>query len=89
MKLATLKDGSRDGKLVVVTKDLSRCIAVPSVAAHLQGALDSWEASAPKLQEIADKLESDASFGERFNERTAHSPLPRAYQWADGSAYVN
>ena len=89
MKLATLKDGSRDGKLVLVTKDLTRCVAVPEISATLQGALDSWEAVAPKLRDIAEKLESDTSRGEKFDESNAHSPLPRAYQWADGSAYVN
>lgn len=89
MKLATIKNGSRDGKLVLVTKDLSRCVPVPAITANLQGALDSWALSAPKLQEIADKLESDTSVGEKFSESDAHSPLPRAYQWADGSAYVN
>mgnify|MGYP001796023421 CR=1 FL=1 len=89
MKLATLKDSSRDGRLILVTKDLSRCVAVPDIAAHLQGALDDWANAAPKLQEVADKLESDASFGEKFEESNTHSPLPRAYQWADGSAYVN
>lgn len=89
MKLATLKDGSRDGQLVLVTKDLSRCLAVPEISAHLQGALDHWTEAAPKLRKIAEKLESDGSLGEKFDERTAHSPLPRAYQWADGSAYVN
>jgi fumarylacetoacetate (FAA) hydrolase len=89
VKLATLKDGSRNGKLVIVTKDLSRCMAVPEVSTTLQGALDNWEAAAPKLRELAEKLESNAVVGERFDESNAHSPLPRAYQWADGSAYVN
>jgi fumarylacetoacetate (FAA) hydrolase len=89
MKLATLKDSSRDGRLVLVTKDLSRCLAVPEVSANLQSALDNWREAAPKLREIAGELESDESLGETFNETAAHSPLPRAYQWADGSAYVN
>lgn len=89
MKLATLRDGSRDGRLVLVKKDLSRCVAVPDIAANLQAALDDWALAAPKLQKIASKLESEASIGEKFSESNAHSPLPRAYQWADGSAYVN
>ncbi|MZR29869.1 fumarylacetoacetate hydrolase family protein [Sneathiella litorea] len=89
MKLATLKSGNRDGRLVVVSKDLSRCVAVPDLAATMQGVLDNWEAVSPKLSEIAQKLENDTSFGEKFDESATHSPLPRAYQWADGSAYVN
>ena len=89
MKLATLKNGSRDGKLVVVSKDLSRCQAIPEIAGTLQSALDNWQNVAPKLEKIAAKLEQDPSFGQKFDEKEAHSPLPRAYQWADGSAYVN
>lgn len=89
MKLATLKDDSRDGCLVVVSKDLTRCVKVPDISAHLQGALDNWDVSSPKLQEVAKQLENDSSYGEKFDQSAAHSPLPRAFQWADGSAYVN
>ena len=89
MKLATLNDGTRDGKLVVVSKDLTRYCAADNIAPTLQAALDSWEATAPKLQALYTDVEHEAVPCERFHEREAHSPLPRAYQWADGSAYIN
>ena len=86
MKLATLKDG-RDGRLVVVSRDLARCAPAASVAVTLQAALDDWASSRPALEAIASELESGG--GDSFDETTCASPLPRAYQWADGSAYVN
>ena len=89
MKLATLNDGTRDGKLVVVSKDLTRYCAADNIAPTLQAALDDWEAIAPKLQALDTDVEHEAVPCERFHEREAHSPLPRAYQWADGSAYIN
>lgn len=89
MKLATLKDGSRDGRLVVVNKSLTRCTEASHIAPTLQAALDNWAAVAPKLAVLAESLEHDAVPSMRFHEHNAHSPLPRAYQWADGSAYVN
>ena len=89
MKLATLKDGSRDGKLVVVSKDLTRYCAADSIAPTLQAALDDWDRIAPQLEVLAMDVELEAVPCERFHEREAHSPLPRAYHWADGSAYIN
>ncbi len=89
MKLATLNDGTRDGKLVVVSKDLTRCCAAGYIAPTLQAALDDWEHIAPKLELLGQDVEHEAVPCERFHEREAHSPLPRAYQWADGSAYIN
>ncbi|KPP88239.1 fumarylacetoacetate hydrolase family protein [Erythrobacter sp. HL-111] len=89
MKLATLKDGTRDGKLVVVSKDLTRCCAADNIAPTLQHALDNWAEAAPKLEVLARDVEHEAVPCTRFHEREAHSPLPRAYQWADGSAYIN
>jgi fumarylacetoacetate (FAA) hydrolase len=86
MKLASLKDG-RDGQLVVVSRDLTRFLPVEDVAATLQAALDNWATARPALQSIADRV--DAGEGESFDETACASPLPRAYQWADGSAYVN
>lgn len=86
MKLATLKDG-RDGRLVVVSRDLARYASAASVAPTLQAALDNWATACPALESIATKLESGG--GDSFDETTCASPLPRAYQWADGSAYVN
>lgn len=89
MKLATLKDGSRDGRLVLVNKSLTRCTEATHIAPTLQAALDNWAALTPKLAVLAESLEHDAVPSMRFHEHDAHSPLPRAYQWADGSAYVN
>jgi fumarylacetoacetate (FAA) hydrolase len=89
MKLATLKDRTRDGRLVVVSKDLTRCSEVGHIARTLQTALDDWRHVAPRLEEVAEGLEHDAQPSARFHEHDAMSPLPRAYQWADGSAYVN
>lgn len=86
MKLATLKDG-RDGRLVVVSRDLARYASAASVASTLQAALDNWATARPALESIATKLETGG--GDSFDETTCASPLPRAYQWADGSAYVN
>ena len=90
MKLASLKNGSRDGLLVVVSRDLSRCVAVPAVAATMQQLLDSWAQLSIKLEEVYLALNSGKVDGEMaFEQAQCESPLPRAYQWADGSAYVN
>jgi fumarylacetoacetate (FAA) hydrolase len=89
MKLATLKDGSRDGKLVVVSRDLTRCADASFLARTLQAALDDWRRIAPHLAALAQSLEVGSVPSRRFHEHDAHSPLPRAYQWADGSAYIN
>ncbi|MDW5314783.1 fumarylacetoacetate hydrolase family protein [Rhizobium sp. PL01] len=89
MKLATLKDSTRDGRLVVVSKDLTRCSEVSHIARKLQAALDDWAYVGPRLSEVAEGLETGAQPSMRFHESEAASPLPRAYQWADGSAYVN
>ncbi|WP_336987370.1 fumarylacetoacetate hydrolase family protein [Altererythrobacter aquiaggeris] len=89
MKLATLNDGTRDGKLVVVSKDLTRYCLADNIAPTLQAALDDWDTHAPDLEALYRDVEHQAVPCERFHEREAHSPLPRAYQWADGSAYIN
>ena len=89
MKLATVNNGTRDGRLVVVSKDLTRCSTVEHIAPTLQAALDNWAEAAPRLQQVADGLEVGGQPEQRFHERETMSPLPRAYQWADGSAYVN
>ena len=90
MKLGTRDDGTRDGELVVVSSDLARCVAVPEIARTLQAALDAWSEAAPGLRAIASELDAgrlpDAT---AFDARHAMAPLPRAYQWVDGSAYVN
>ncbi len=88
MKLASLKAG-RDGRLVVVSDDLARCADATAVAPTLQRALDDWAACAPHLRDIADRLDAGSIAGEVFDESAAASPLPRAFQWLDGSAYVN
>ena len=90
MKLATLNNGKRDGALVVVSRDLSRAVRVPSIAPTLQSALDEWAETEPKLASIYQTL-NDGTCADAFpfDESACLSPLPRAYQWADGSAYVN
>jgi|TARA_R110002049_G_scaffold106142_4_gene253299 fumarylacetoacetate (FAA) hydrolase len=89
MKLATLKNDTRDGRLVVVSKDLTRCCEASNIAPTLQAALDDWDNCAPKLEALHRDVEHETVPCERFHERLAESPLPRAYQWADGSAYIN
>jgi fumarylacetoacetate (FAA) hydrolase len=88
MKLASLKSG-RDGRLVVVTADLCWFTDAFLIAPTLQAALDDWERCEPLLRGLAESLEHEAAPRGRFHEREAAAPLPRAYQWADGSAYVN
>jgi fumarylacetoacetate (FAA) hydrolase len=88
MKLASLKSG-RDGRLVVVSRDLQRCAPADGAALTLQAALDDWQRVEPLLRDIAEKLETHAIAGTPFDEAACASPLPRAYQWADGSAYIN
>jgi fumarylacetoacetate (FAA) hydrolase len=88
MKLASLK-GGRDGRLVVVSDDLAYFAYAGHIATTLQDVLDNWDLLAPKLELLATDLNHAVIPRERFHERDAASPLPRAYQWADGSAYVN
>ena len=87
MKLASLK-GGRDGRLVVVSHDLSRYLPADGIASTLQQALDNWATCKPRLQAAYDMLR-DTRTGRPFDTAQCGSPLPRAYQWADGSAYVN
>ena len=90
MKLATLKKGGRDGTLVVVNRALTHYRAVPAIARTLQAALDDWEVCEPQLRQVYEALNSGAfANADAFDPLQCHSPLPRAYQWADGSAYVN
>jgi fumarylacetoacetate (FAA) hydrolase len=89
MKLATLKDGTRDGRLVVVSRDLTQASEAFNIAPTLQKALDEWDRAAPRLADLAGQLEHGSVPSFRFHEHECSSPLPRAYQWADGSAYVN
>ncbi|HZB89826.1 MAG TPA: fumarylacetoacetate hydrolase family protein [Stellaceae bacterium] len=90
MKLATLKAGGRDGTLVVVSRDLAVCATGPQAARTLQEALDDWPSAEPELREIYRLLnyrQLDRALP--FDAAAAASPLPRAYQWADGSAYLH
>lgn len=90
MKLATLKNGKRDGLLVVVNKSLTHCVAVPEIAQTMQQALDDWQRVEPQLAEMYVALNNGELTNEMtFSQSQCESPLPRAYQWADGSAYVN
>src|SRR3569623_197475 len=88
MKLASLK-GGRDGRLVAVSNDLAWFTEAHHIAPTLQAALDHWEGCSPALRGLAESLEHGAVPQERFHEHQAARPLPRAYQWADGAAYVN
>lgn len=90
MKLATLNDDTRDGRLVVVSRDLSACAPAPELARNLQRALDDWPLVEPHLRGLYDELNNGKIAGTMdFVPAECRSPLPRAYQWADGSAYVN
>ena len=90
VKLATLKTGGRDGRLIVVSRDLKRAVAASEVALSLQVVLDDWHGKAPKLAQLSAALNSGrAADAFDFDPNRCASPLPRAYQWADGSAYVN
>ncbi|MFO1254484.1 MAG: fumarylacetoacetate hydrolase family protein [Sphingomonadaceae bacterium] len=88
MKLASMPHG-RDGRLVLVSKDLAWYTPADHLAPTLQAALDDWDRHAPVLEALATELEHGAIPRERFHEREVAAPLPRAFQWADGSAYVN
>jgi fumarylacetoacetate (FAA) hydrolase len=88
VKLASLKSG-RDGQLVVVSDDLTRMASAADIAPTMQSALDNWETVSGKLEKLHAQLESGEVKGEAFDQEKCHSPLPRAYHWADGSAYVN
>jgi len=88
MKLASLK-GGRDGRLVVVSGDLAWCTDARQIAPTMQAALDDWAKCEPLLRGLSESLEHGSVPRKRFHEHEAASPLPRAYQWADGSAYVN
>ena len=91
MKLASLKSGGRDGRLVVVSRDLTRCLPVSGIAPTLQAALDDWASVAPRLAEAAAALEASPTMPDSmaFAAAACAAPLPRAYHWVDGSAYVN
>jgi len=89
LKLATTNNNTRDGQLVVVNKQLTHAVAVPEIAGTMQMALDNWHHCEPLLQKVYDELNSDKiQTAVPFQQEKALAPLPRAYQWLDGSAYV-
>jgi len=89
MKLATLRDGTRDGALVVVRPDGRAFAPAREVARTLQAALDSWETTSPRLRTLSEALASGSVRGEPLDHQRLAAPLPRAYEWVDGSAYLN
>ncbi|MBM4783072.1 MAG: fumarylacetoacetate hydrolase family protein [Archangiaceae bacterium] len=89
MKLATRRNGTRDGALVVVKGDLSVWTDASSIAPTMQAALDDWSRAEPKLKALAAQLEAGSVANEKFDATALHSPLPRAFEWVDGSAYLN
>src|SRR6478736_4038810 len=89
MRLATRDDGTRDGELVVVRSDGAACTSARSVAPHLQAALDDWARTEPLLRALASDLERGSAPAELLAEARLRAPLPRAYEWIDGSAYLN
>ncbi|UJR79377.1 fumarylacetoacetate hydrolase family protein [Sandaracinus amylolyticus] len=89
MKLATLRNGTRDGALVVVRRDGTRYAPATEIAPTLQRALDEWDAVEPALRAVADRLEHDQIESRPLDVAQLRAPLPRAYEWVDGSAYIN
>ncbi|HVX94380.1 MAG TPA: fumarylacetoacetate hydrolase family protein [Polyangia bacterium] len=89
MKLGTLRDGTRDGTLVVVRRDGAVFARAPEIARTLQAALDDWDRAAPALADLATRLEAGGVAGEPLDTRAFACPLPRAYEWIDASAYLN
>jgi fumarylacetoacetate (FAA) hydrolase len=90
MKLATYKDGSRDGQLVVVSRDLTTAHYASGIASHLQQVLDDWNFLSPQLEDLSQTVnQGKARHAFPFDTKLCMAPLPRAYQWADGSAYMN
>ena len=89
MKLASLKEGGRDGTLIVVNRDMSKAVKVPDIATTLQAALENWGATEPALVDVFDRLqEGNVEDAFDFDPKQVAAPLPRSYHWADGSAYV-
>ena len=89
MKLASLKSGGRDGALVVVSNDLTRMAPASSVASTLQQAIENWDSAAPALASLAAELEQGGLQTQPYDPERLASPLPRSFQWADGSAYLS
>ncbi len=89
MKFGTRVNGTRDGELMVVSRDLQRCLPAGPELATLQDALDHWDTTLPLLKKLAERLEQDQQLGSKTTDQQWMSPLPRAYEWIDASAYIN
>lgn len=89
MKLATKRNGTRDGELWIVSRDLSRAAPAPAIAPTMQAALDDWERAEPALRDIAYEIEIGRAETSPFDAAACSSPLPRAYEWVDGSAFLH
>jgi fumarylacetoacetate (FAA) hydrolase len=89
MKLATRDNGTRDGELILVNRDMTRCLSAASIASTLQAALDEWDTLERPLRELALALEAAPEIGDELAGTRLLAPLPRAYEWVDGSAFVN
>src|SRR5688572_18425998 len=89
MRLATLRNGTRDGALCLVRSDQKSFAPATQIAPTLQAALDDWTHAEPELRQLARKLESGEVAGQPLDVAALHAPLPRAYEWVDGSAYLN
>lgn len=89
MKLATLRDGTRDGTLIVVRRDNQAYTPADAIARTMQQALDDWDRAAPALQDLQQRLEQGQIQAQPLDATRLHAPLPRAYEWVDGSAYIN
>lgn len=89
MKLATRKNGTRDGALWIVSRDTTRWTAATDIVPTMQAALDTWDDCVARLTERYDQLNAGTIAGEEVDVESCHSPLPRAYEWIDGSAYIN
>lgn len=90
MKLATLKSPSRDGRLIVVSRDNQRAVGADHIAKNLREAVENWRETRPQLEKLSQALNSGKVDGEfKVNESDLHSPFPRSFQWADGSAFLH
>ena len=89
MKLATLNDGTKDGQLIIVSKDLKTFVKAQDVVTTMQNAMDNWDSVKTLLEDISIELNAGKIKSNTFDARLVHSPFPRSFQWADGSAYVN
>src|SRR5690606_23965107 len=89
MRLMTVEDGTRDGELHVVHRDGARCASAASIARTMQAALDDWDAIAPRLRALSEDLAAGRIEARAIPWERVRAPLPRAYEWVDGSAYIN